>query len=146
MNYRLCPSAKAIMRGGEDAPELRGEVLFFQEKCSVLVSARVFGLPQNDSGFFALHIHEGENCGGEDFADTGGHYNPEDAPHPMHAGDLPPLLSCGGCAYMDVKTDRFRVENIIGRTVIIHGGADDFHTQPSGNAGKKIACGVIKKV
>ena len=146
MNYRVCVRAKAIIRGGEDAPDLRGEVLFFQKKCSVLVSARVFGLPQNDSGFFALHIHEGENCRGEDFVYTGGHYNPEDAPHPMHDGDLPPLLSCGGCAYMDVKTDRFRVENIIGKTVIIHGGADDFHTQPSGNAGKKIACGVIKKV
>lgn len=146
MNYRLCVGAKAIMRGGEDAPSLRGEVLFFQNKCSVMVSARLFGLPQNDSGFFAFHIHEGDGCGGEDFADTGGHYNPEDVPHPMHAGDLPPLLSCGGCAYVDIKTDRFRVEEIIGRTVIIHDGADDFHTQPSGNAGKKIACGVIKKV
>lgn len=146
MNYSLYPNAKAEIKGGDMAPNIRGEVLFYQKKCSVLVSVRIFGLPKNESGFFAFHIHEGEECTGENFADTGGHYNPDDDMHPMHAGDLPPLLSCGGCAYMDVKTNRFRVGDILGRTVIIHSRADDFHTQPSGNAGEKLACGIIKKV
>lgn len=45
---------------------------------------------------------------------------------------------------MYVLTDRFRVRDIIGRTVVIHSGPDDFHTQPAGNAGEKIACGVIR--
>ena len=58
-------------------------------------------------------------------------------------GDLPPLLSCNGNAYMTVKTDRFKVKDIIGRTVIIHYRADDFRTQPSGDSGEKIACGII---
>lgn len=64
--------------------------------------------------------------------------------HPKHAGDLPPLLACQGSAYLSVKTDRFCVEDILGRTVVIHSDPDDFHSQPAGNAGKKIACGVIR--
>ena len=58
---------------------------------------------------------------------------------------LPPLLRCKGNAYLSVKTDRFTVDEIIGRTLVIHSDPDDFHTQPAGNAGKKIACGVIQK-
>lgn len=65
--------------------------------------------------------------------------------HPKHAGDLPPLLECKGQAYLSVKTDRFTVDEIIGRTVIIHSDSDDFSTQPTGNAGRKIACGVIRR-
>ena len=77
---------------------------------------------------------------------TNSHYNPKNQPHPSHAGDLPPLLSCKGSAYMQVKTDRFRICDIIGRTVIIHSDIDDFRTQPSGDAGEKTACGVIRAV
>ena len=120
--------------------------MFYQTKDGVLVSARISGLPQSEAGFFGFHIHEGENCKGDSFKNTGGHYNPKDRPHPSHAGDLPPLLSCSGSAYMTVKSCRFRVRDIIGRTVIIHGGTDDFRTQPSGDAGEKIACGVIRAV
>lgn len=65
--------------------------------------------------------------------------------HPEHAGDLPPLIRCRGNAYLSFRTDRFSVNEIIGRTVVIHSDPDDFHTQPAGNAGKKIACGVIQK-
>jgi len=55
------------------------------------------------------------------------------------------LMCCRGNAYLAVKTDRFTVHDIIGKTVVIHSNPDDFHTQPAGNAGKKIACGVICK-
>lgn len=65
------------------------------------------------------------------------------APHPFHAGDLPPLLSCKGRAYLAVITGRFCVKDVIGRSVVIHAGPDDLHTQPAGNAGAKIGCGVI---
>lgn len=139
-----CPAAVACVKGGEDAPCLSGTVEFFQQCGSVLVVANIKGLPQDcGTGFFALHIHEGDTCAGKDFADTGSHYNPSDACHPNHAGDLPPLLLCNGGAHLAVKTDRFCVREIIGRTVVIHSGADDFTSQPAGNAGKKIACGVI---
>ena len=95
---------------------------------------------------FAVHIHEGSDCGGTDFSDTGGHYNPDAREHPRHAGDLPPLLSMGGRAFLAVETGRFTPCDVVGRTVVIHGSTDDFHTQPAGNAGKKIACGVIRQV
>ena len=110
------------------------------------MAVHVSGLPrESETGFFALHIHEGGSCSGENFSDTGGHYNPHNEAHPRHAGDLPPLLLCGGGAYLAVLTDRFSVADVIGRTVVIHGGADDFHTQPAGNADTEIACGVIRR-
>lgn len=129
-----------------DAPQLSGCIQFYQEKGCVLIVARIFGLPrESETGFFGFHIHQGENCSGTDFSGTGSHYSPVNQMHPKHAGDLPPLLACQGSAYLSVKTDRFFVNEIIGRTVVIHSDLDDFHTQPAGNSGKKIACGVIRK-
>lgn len=143
-SYGFRPDAVACIKGGCDHPGLSGVVRFYQKRGCVLVEACVSGLPrERDSGFFALHIHEGMCCSGEGFSDTGGHYNPEKKPHPDHAGDLPPLLSCGGEAYLVVQTNRFCVSDILGRTVVIHSGPDDFHSQPAGNAGTKLACGVI---
>ena len=141
-----CPDAVACIKGGADAPHLSGEVRFYQERGTVLVVAEISGLPTcGESGFFALHIHEGNSCGGEGFSQTGGHYNPKGVAHPNHAGDLPPLLRYGDCAFLAVRTDRFCVQEVIGKTVVIHDGPDDFRSQPAGNAGEKIACGVICK-
>lgn len=138
--------ARAQIRGNGLAPRLAGEATFTQKRNGVLVTLRVIGLPRNNpSGFFGLHIHEGGSCSGEGFADTGAHFDTAFMPHPRHAGDLPPLLDYGGEAYLSVMTDRFRVSDVIGRTVVIHSGADDFRSQPSGNAGAKIACGVIRR-
>lgn len=139
------PDAIARIQGGSEAPCLSGEVRFYQKNGRVLVAAHISGLPQTSAtGFFAFHIHEGGSCAGEHFSDTGGHYNPACASHPNHAGDLPPLLLCCGGADLAVETDRFSVRDVLGRTVVIHSGSDDFHSQPSGNAGTKIACGVIR--
>lgn len=139
-----CPQAAARLTGSAAAPTLSGAVQFCQTARGVLVTAHVSGLPQ--SGFFALHIHEGGSCTGDGFPETLSHYNPADTPHPGHAGDLPPLLSNGGEAYLSVLTDRFRLADVAGRTVVIHSDPDDFRSQPAGNAGTKIACGVIQKV
>lgn len=138
-------SAVAHISGGEKLPGLTGTVRFLPRCGGTLVTADINGLPDTDTGFFAFHIHEGGDCRGGGFPNTRGHYNPEAAGHPRHAGDLPPLLSAGGRAYCQILTDRFKVSDIIGRTVVIHGGPDDFKTQPSGNAGEKIACGVIRR-
>ena len=143
---RKCPDAVAQIRGGVEVPKLSGCIRFYQQKGCVLIVAEIFGLPrENETGFFGFHIHQGESCSGTDFSETGSHYNPADQVHPKHAGDLPPLMCCRGNAYLAVKTDRFTVHDIIGKTVVIHSNPDDFHTQPAGNAGKKIACGVICK-
>ena len=143
---RKCPDAVAEIRGGMEASQLSGCVRFYQENGCILIEARVSGLPKGSAtGFFGFHIHQGESCAGIDFSETGSHYNPTDEAHPKHAGDLPPLLSCHGSAYLSVKTDRFCVNDIVGRTVVIHSDPDDLYSQPVGNAGKKIACGVIRK-
>lgn len=133
--------AMAILKG---EGKLRGTAKFYSVPGGTLFAVEATGLPENDSGFFALHIHQGGSCGGKDFEETLGHFNPEGSLHPWHAGDLPPLLDAGGRAFLAVETDRFQVAEVVGRTVVIHSGADDFLTQPAGNAGAKIACGVIQ--
>ena len=145
------PSAFAKIRGGDTIPEIRGDILFYETRYGVFVVADVMGLPYKKEAcanhFFAFHIHEGSRCeDGENspFATAGGHYNPDGCTHPVHAGDLPPLLSVQGRAFSAFLTDRFSVSQIIGKTVIIHENADDFTTQSAGNAGKRIACGVIR--
>lgn len=146
MRARLCPNAVARLQGDGAHAKLRGIVKFFQRENGVMIEAEVVGLPETETGFFGFHIHEGVSCSGDGFPDTGAHFNPGIVMHPKHAGDLPPLMADHGSAYLKVFTDRFHVEEVIGRTVIIHDSPDDFHSQPSGNAGVKIACGVIRKV
>ncbi len=145
-NCYKTPQGMALIHGGPKAPTLLGRVEFFQRKDGVLVVAQIRGLPKNENGFYGFHIHQGSTCTGIDFADSGNHYNPQNTPHPNHSGDLPPLLASNGSAYLAVVTNRFRVNDIVGKTVIIHNNPDDFTTQPAGNAGTKIACGVVKKV
>lgn len=140
------PAAAASIRGEDTCPEVHGCVKFIPQCDGTLVIAEIYGLPDSETGFFGFHIHEGGNCGGTGFSDTGSHYNPGNTSHPRHAGDLPPLLSSSGRAYMAVETNRFRLSDIIGRTVVIHSHPDDFRTQPSGDSGSKIACGVIRRV
>ena len=136
------PTAYATIKGGNEAPEINGRVEFYQLGSGVIVVADIDGLPKTESNIFAFHIHEGESCD-DDFSKTGGHFNPSGAPHPCHAGDMPPLFSNGGSAWQAFYTNRFKVSEIVGRVVIIHDGVDDFTSQPSGNSGNKIACGKI---
>lgn len=137
------PVACACIRGGE---EIKGTMELYPHCHGVLVVVNVQGLPETATNFFALHIHEGGNCCGEGFEETGGHYNPCSLPHPRHPGDLPPLLACKGRAYLAVVTNRFPIQEVIGKTVVLHSGPDDFTSQPAGNAGEKIACGLIKRI
>lgn len=134
------PEAAAHVRGVNG---LYGSVHFYQMSEGALVVARIFKLPVSETGVYGFHIHEGNSCTGVDFADTGSHYNPQKTSHPNHVGDLPPLFFSKGRAFMAVLTDRFTIEEIIGKTVVIHSQPDDFKTQPAGAAGEKIACGVI---
>ena len=146
------PEATAKVSGSPHYPELTGTVLFYPFWKGTLVVALISGLPTPDApcsdSFFGFHVHAGKECSGtpeNPFANAGMHYNPENCPHPEHAGDLPPLISNGGLAFQTFYTERFRPGDIIGRTVIVHLNPDDFHTQPSGNSGTMIGCGEIKK-
>jgi len=150
---RRLPHAVAVMRGSEEYRQIHGVVKFYQARSGVLVVADILGLPVSEEtcggGIFAFHLHGGTSCTGEaedPFANAGTHYNPENCPHPDHAGDMPPLFCVGNRAFLAFLTDRFSVNEILGKTVVIHDGLDDFTTQPSGNSGNKIACGVISRV
>lgn len=145
-------AAQADLSGSCACSNLHGTVRFYPTPQGVLVLAEVFGLPttgqQCENGVFAMHVHSGCSCTGtadDPFADALTHYNPQCCPHPAHAGDMPPLISNNGYAMQAFLTDRFTVREILGKTVIIHDRPDDFTSQPAGNAGAKIACGVIRK-
>jgi Cu-Zn family superoxide dismutase len=147
------PDAIARIHGSKDYPEINGIVSFFQTRTGVFVICSVKGLPADDKtcdgSIFGIHIHEGGSCSGnsiDPFSETGGHYNPDNCPHPFHAGDLPPLFADKGYAWYAFLTQRFDVIEIIGKTVVIHSQPDDFTSQPSGNSGDKLACGKIAPV
>lgn len=147
---RGMPDAVATVRGNSEYQGINGSVKFYQTARGVLTVAEIFGLPVSaekcGNDIFAFHIHSGACCTGneeDEFADAGTHYNPTECPHPYHSGDMPPLFSAGGVAFLSFLSGRFPADEIIGKTVIIHDKPDDFTTQPSGNAGKGIACGEI---
>lgn len=144
------PQAAARMAGSESFPDISGTVRFYQTNKGVIVWAEINGLPLPEhpcrERIFGFHIHKGADCAGnmdDPFAGAMSHYDPDGCEHPYHAGDLPPLFGNNGFALSLFLTERFSVNEVIGRTVIIHDHPDDFTTQPSGNSGTKIACGVI---
>jgi len=148
--------AYAIIEAGPDYPSVSGFVTFTAVPGGVRVCANITGLPsykpaaegKQPVGPFGFHIHEKGNCGVGDpakpFEGCGGHWNPTGQPHGNHAGDFPVLFSNSGRANMCFFTDRFNIDDIIGRSVIIHESPDDYRTQPAGNSGKRIAYGTIR--
>lgn len=141
------PRAYARIHGDADYPDLQGMVYFYDTPGGgVLVEAEIFGLPdfsrRGIPAFYGFHIHEKGDCS-DRFQNAGGHYNPKNRMHPYHEGDMPPLFSTDGYAWISFYNDTLELFDIIGKSVIIHRNADDFTTQPSGNAGEMIGCGVI---
>jgi len=147
--------AIAWVKGGPLAPQVYGRVYFKDIPEGTMVCADIYGLPayqpasemQSQIGPHGFHIHEKGDCTEgtitDPFPATGMHWNPDNQPHGNHAGDFPVLFSNGGHEQMCFTTKRFKPADIIGRSVIIHQSPDDYRTQPSGNSGKKLACGVI---
>src|SRR3954465_1588538 len=131
-----------------------GEATFEQigdDKVHVLVNVQGLN-PNQEHGF---HIHEVGDCSSGDGMSTKGHFNPGGKPHgnassgEHHAGDLPALQADkSGHAKLDVTVSGISVApgpaSIVGRGLIVHADPDDYKTQPTGNAGARIACGVIK--
>lgn len=147
---RKRPNAEATLVGDELHSSLRGVVRLYETTYGTLVVVSVSGLPLSTErcrkGIFALHMHSGPSCTGnssDPFANVGMHYNPNSCMHPYHSGDMPPLFSSNGNAFLAFITDRFSVDEAIGKAIVIHDSYDDFSSQPSGNSGNKIACGII---
>src|SRR3990172_7536160 len=130
-----------------------GEATFEEVDGKIHVVVYVQGLkPEREHG---LHIHEVGDCSSGDGMSTKGHFNPYGKPHAhagtpeRHAGDLPSLKAAkNGRAKVDVKLDVITIAagpaSIVGRGLIGHAGPDDYRTQPTGNAGARLACGVIR--
>jgi len=149
-------SACAMIAAGPDYPSITGVVTFTDVPGGVRVCADIAGLPpykpavgeKQPVGPFGFHIHEKGNCMVGDpakpFEACGGHWNPTNQPHGNHAGDFPVLFSNSGRARMCFFTNKFMVNDILGRSVMIHENPDDYRTQPAGDSGKRIACGVIR--
>jgi|EndMetStandDraft_5_1072996.scaffolds.fasta_scaffold16334_1 superoxide dismutase, Cu-Zn family len=133
----------------------RGEVTFTPEeadgKKGVRVTASFTGLQMGEHGF---HIHEKGDCSAPDGASAGGHFNPATKPHAArdaaerHTGDLGNLKAdpygMARANFVDTVLALDGPNSIVGKAVIIHQNADDFTTQPTGNAGGRLACGVIE--
>ncbi|MBZ0125887.1 MAG: superoxide dismutase family protein [Rhodocyclaceae bacterium] len=129
-----------------------GTVVFVQKGSDVEVTAHVAGLTPGAHGF---HIHEKGDCSAPDGMSAGGHFNPGGQPHghphkgPHHAGDMPMLETDGyGNARLVAVLPGLTLagaNGIVGKGVIVHAAPDDFKTQPTGNSGARMACGVIVK-
>lgn len=144
--------ATAELRDADD--QVVGTVSFEESEAGVRVTLAGTGLPQ---GTHAFHIHETGECTAPDFTSAGGHFNPTGAQHGLdnpqgpHAGDMPNVdVGADGTVQFSVDNDRIALgdgQNSIldadGSAVVIHASADDNVSDPAGNAGDRIACGVV---
>lgn len=134
--------------------DVRGEVAFWEENGEVMMEATVMGLAE---GTHAIHIHEKADCSAADGSSAGGHWNPTFEPHGKwgaeegyHKGDIGNFeANADGKGSISMSTDEWCIgcgdeeKDILGHAIIVHEGVDDFTSQPSGNAGGRIACGGI---
>ena len=130
-----------------------GSIKFTQIGDVVRITGEVTGHSKGPKGF---HIHEKGDCSAADGMSTGGHFNPHKHKHggpydPVkHSGDLGNLVfNDQGVAKInftvgDISVSKDRPDGIIGRAVIVHATVDDMKTDPTGNAGGRVACGVIQ--
>ena len=159
----LLAGCQALRPGGEKAianleptkgSSVRGTVSFVETRGKVRVTANVSGLRPN--GEYGFHIHEAGDCSSGDGMSAKGHFNPYGKPHghhasaERHAGDMPSLKSdasgnANAAFDIDVITVAAGPASIVGRGLIVHVQPDDYKTQPTGNAGARSACAVIRR-
>ena len=150
------PDIKEIsfMLESKSGSSATGKVTFTQDGDVVKMVAELTGL---EPGTHAIHIHEKSDCSAADGTSTGGHWNPTFADHGKwgdesgyHKGDIGNMEADeNGNASISMKTDEWCIgcgdenKDILGKSIIVHQGADDFTTQPTGDAGGRISCGGI---
>jgi len=152
-NELPAPDEAAIARlAPASGSEVSGEVRFYPDGDNVIVTVEAEGL---ETGMHGFHIHETGDCSAPDASSAGGHYAPQGHPHGSptmeqqhHVGDMGNIRADGnGVAMVQLSLDTLSLDNpdsIIGKAVIIHAQADDLQTQPSGDSGDRLACGVIQ--
>jgi len=131
-----------------------GTLTLTQQSGGVHITGTIAGLTPNSTHGF--HVHEKGDCSAPDATSAGGHFNPEHHQHgnpaseERHAGDMPNVVSdAKGTAKVDIVATGVTLrsgdaDDIVGKAIIVHQKADDYKSQPSGNAGSRIACAIIK--
>ena len=147
------PQHAVALLESKSGSSVKGEVHFMQQKDGVLVHADVTGL---SAGLHGFHIHETGDCSAEDASSAGGHFNPQAEQHGAptaehhHAGDFGNVVAdeTGAGKYERVLNfiSLSGADSIIGKSVVVHADADDMASQPAGNSGQRVACGVVAKL
>lgn len=148
-------AVKTLQLQSKSGSNITGTVEFAESDGSVKMTINASGFPA--AGEYALHIHEFGDCSDDKAEAAGSHWNPTGHAHgqwdegEFHMGDIGNMVAdASGNATLDFKTDKWCLgcddenKNIIGKSIIIHKDKDDFTTQPTGNAGDRIACVVIQ--
>jgi len=151
----LVKHAEVALAGTYPDTTVTGTVKFDAQDNGKVKMQLEITVPAKAGKSVAVHIHEHGDCGDNGKA-THGHWNPTNAQHgkwgsaSFHSGDIGNVkLDKKGKGTLTLETDLWTLggeanKNILGRAIIVHGGVDDFTTQPTGNAGSRIGCGVIK--
>ncbi len=144
------PTAVAVLHNAEG--EEVGKATFTQGEGGVMLVAEVMGVERD--GAHGFHVHEVGECVPPDFKAAGGHFDPKGTAHQCppdpvrHAGDFGNIEIVEGKGRLEIPSDLVTVEpgetSVVGRAVILHAGTDDCVGQPTGDAGARLACGVIK--
>ncbi len=152
---KMSQHAVVTLTGTEPDTTVTGTVTFDQDGDKVKMNLQI-SVPKEANKVVAVHIHETGACGDMGKA-AGGHWNPSNQSHgkwgsaSFHAGDIGNVnLDANGNGTMEMETDLWSIggdasKNILNHSIIVHSGADDYTTQPSGNSGSRIGCGVIQQ-
>lgn len=149
------PAAQAMtvsLQGDPADTDFAGTVSITPEGTGVRIVADVAGV--DTDGKHGIHVHENGMCdhegeGGKHFTSAGGHFNPANTEHacpptdPRHAGDLGNIEVSGGKGHLELSVTNLTADQLHGKAIILHAGEDDCKTQPTGNSGDRLACGVV---
>jgi Cu-Zn family superoxide dismutase len=147
-------TATATLQGAPTDTDFKGTITFTPEGNGVRVVAHLEGVDAD--GQHGFHVHETGDCshgeGAKHFTSAGGHFNPGNAEHacpptePRHAGDLGNIQVTGGTGHLETTSNLLSLSgpnSVVGKAIILHAKADDCKTQPTGDAGDRLACGVV---
>ena len=144
--------AVAVLQSKSDS-KVTGKAVFHEANGKVTLDVMLEGA---EPGQHAVHLHEKGDCSAPDGASAGGHWNPTNENHgkwgtaPFHRGDIGVVeVGADGKGKLTLSTDLWTIggapeTDVIGKAVIVHAKTDDFTTQPTGNAGGRVACGVVE--